>query len=186
MKGSNEKPHSNCDDIEQLLVNRIFDELTHDKNLLVEEHLKSCAQCCNYQNTLLNLQNSMQIGTQEKLVPNPAIRENIIQRMKTLRPEEAGILRTTWQRLKSIFQYRIPVYQSLSALALIALIFLTVNQLSFSPDQKPSEVQSLTQIETPTPAQMSVIENLEIIDQQKIGRNVKEDTTLTRFIVTTM
>jgi hypothetical protein len=186
MKRSNENPHSNCDDIKQLLVKRIFDELTQDKNLLVEEHLKSCTQCCDYQNTLLNLQNSIQIRTEEKLVPNPAIRENVIQRMKALRPEEAGTLRTTWQRLRGIFEYRIPVYQTLSGLVIIALIFLAVKQISFSPDQKSPEPQSLARMETPVPAQMSVVDNLDIIDQQKIGQNVKEDTTLTRFIVTTM
>jgi hypothetical protein len=33
---------------------------------------------------------------------------------------------------------------------------------------------------------MRVMDDLGIIDQQKIGQNVKDDTTLTQFIVTTM
>jgi len=186
MKKSNENPSLNCDDVERLLIHRIFDQLTPEVNLSVEKHLKSCDRCQSYQKTLLNLQNSIQIRAEEKLVPDPAIRQNIIQRMKTLEPQEAGFLRSTWQYVRSIFEYRIPVYQTLSGVVLIVLIFLAVNQISFSPDQKPPEPQSLTQIETPVPAQMNVVDNLDIIDKQKIGRNVKEDTTLTRFIVTTM
>jgi hypothetical protein len=186
MKKSNESPNMDCDDIERLLTNRIFDKLTQDENLLVEEHLKSCDRCQSYQNALLNLQNSMEIGPEHELAPDPAIRENIIQRMKTLNPVETGIFAKSWHYVRNVFEYRVPVYQALSGLVLIALIYLTVGQLSFSPAQKPSEPQSLAQIETPTPTQMRVVDNLKIIDQQKIGQNVKDDTTLTRFIVTTM
>jgi hypothetical protein len=186
MKKPNENTHINCDDIEQLLVNKIFDELTQDENLLVEEHLKSCDRCQSYQNALLNLQKSMEIGPEDELAPDPAIRENIIQRMKTLNPVETGIFTKGWQYVRNIFEYRVPVYQALSGLVLIALIYLTVGQLSFSPDRKSSEPQSLAQMETPTPTQMRVVDNLEIIDLQKIGQNVREDTTLTRFIVSTM
>lgn len=186
MKKSNENPHTNCDDVERLLIHRVFDELTPEVNLSVEKHLKSCDRCRSYQKTLLNLQNSIQIRAEEKLVPDPAIRQNIIQRMKTLKPVESGIFAKGWHFIRSVFEYRIPVYQPLAGAVLIMLIFLAGRQLSFSPDQKTPEPHSLTQIETPTPAQMSVIDNLEILKQQKIGRNVKEDTTLTRFIVTTM
>jgi anti-sigma factor RsiW len=186
MKKSNENPSLNCDDVEQLLIKRIFDELSQDENLLAEKHLKSCDRCRSYQKTLLNLQNSMRVGVGEKVTPDPVIRENIIRQMKALRPEKAGIRRTSWQYVRNVFEYRIPVYQVLSGLVLIALIFLGVKQLSFSPDQETTEPQSLARIEASLPAQMSVIDNLEIIEQQKIGRNVKEDTTLTRFIVTTM
>jgi Tfp pilus assembly pilus retraction ATPase PilT len=137
MKKSNESPNPNCEDIEQLLVNRILDELTRDENFVVEEHLKSCEHCQTYQQILLNLKNSMQIDAKETLIPDPAIRENILRQMKTLNPQETGFFKVTWQYIRNIFKYRIPVYQALSGLALIALIFLIVNQLSFSPSQKP-------------------------------------------------
>jgi hypothetical protein len=186
MKKSNESSNMDCDDIERLLTNRIFDKLTQDENLLVEEHLKSCDRCQSYQNALLNLQSSMEIGPEHELTPDPAIRENIIQRMKTLNPVETGIFAKSWHYVRNVFEYRVPVYQALSGLVLIALIYLTVGQLSFSPGRKPSEPQSSAQMETPTPTQMRVVDNLDIIDLQKIGQNVKDDTTLTRFIVTTM
>jgi hypothetical protein len=186
MKKSNENPHINCDDIEQLLIKKSIDELTEDENLLVEEHLKSCERCQSYQNTLSNLQHSMKTGAEEKLVPDPAIRENIIRRMKTLQPQETGILRNAWQHIRCVFEYRIPVYQTLSGVVVIVLIFLATKQISFSPGKQPPEPQSLVRMEMPEPTEMSVVDNLDIIAHQKIGRSAKEDTALTRFIVSTM
>jgi len=186
MKKSNETPHIDCDDIPRLLIDKIFDGLVQEENLLVEKHLKSCERCRSYRKTLLGLQNSMQIGAEEKLVPHPAIRQRIIQRMKVQRPERIGIFARGWCYIRNIFEYRIPVYQALSGVILIALIFFAVRQFPSSTDQKPPELQSVAQMETPIPSQMTVIDNLEIIKGQKIGQNVKEDTTLTRFIVSTM
>jgi len=186
MKESNENLSLNCDEIEGLLIQRHFDEITQDQSLLVEEHLKSCDRCRTYQKILLNMQNSMQIGAEEKLIPDPAIRQNIIQQLRALKPQEAGIFARGWHYIRSIFEYRVPVYQALFGVVLIALIFLAIKQYPSSADQKPLEPRGLAQIETPLPAQMSVIDNLEIIKGQKIGLNVKEDTTLTRFIVSTM
>ncbi len=186
MKNPNENHKMNCDDIQRLLVSKISDEITRDEDRLVEEHLKSCGHCRSYQNTLLNLKDSIRVGTTEKLVPDPAIRENVLQRMRNLQPQEAGILRNAWQYIRSIFEYRIPVYQTLSGVVVIVLIFLATKQITFSPGQQPPEPQSLVRMEMPVPTQMSVVDNLDIIDKQKIGRSAKEDTALTRFIVSTM
>ena len=128
----------------------------------------------------------MQIGLADKLTPDPAIRQNIVQRMRTVKLQEARNYRSTWRYLRNIFGYRVPVYQALFGMVLILLIFVTVRQFSLSSDQKALKMQSLTETEAPILSQLSVIDNLEIVEGQKIGRNIKEDTTLTRFIVTAM
>ena len=184
MKESTKGHNANCDDIEQLLIKKDVDGLTPEENLLVEKHLKFCERCRTYHSTLSNLQNSMQIRTDEKIVPHPAIRQNIIQRMKALRPEEKGIFKGVWQYIRAIFEYRIPVYQTLLGLVLIFLISFSINRLFLTTEKKPLELQSFAQIESMSYTQISVIDNLQIIDQQKIGRTVKEDPSLTRFTVT--
>jgi hypothetical protein len=186
MKKSNEKPSVNCDKTEGLLIQKHFDKIRPDQSLSVEEHLKSCERCRSYQKTLSGLQTSMQIAAEDKLAPDPAIRQNIIRRIKTVRAEEAGILARGWQYIRSGFQYRIPVYQALFGAVLIALIFFGVRQLPFSPGQEGPAWQGVARLQMPVSTEMSVIDNLEIVRQQKIGRNVKEDSTLTRFIVSTM
>jgi len=186
MKRSNENPNMNCNEIEALLIQRHFDEITRDQSLLVEKHLKSCGGCRSYQKTLLSLQNSMQIGPGEKLGPDPAIRQNIIGRMKTVRPQEPGIFVRGWHYIRGVFQYRVPVYQALFGVALIVLIFLGVRQLNFTTDRKYPSPQGVVQLQVPISTEVSVIDNLEIVKQQKIGRSVSEAITLTRFIVSTM
>ena len=185
MKKSNENTRMNCDAIEFLLIKKNFDELTRQESVLVEEHLKSCDSCRSYQKTLSSLQESMKVGT-NKLVPDPAIRENIIQRMKALRPERAGIAVRTWHHLRDLLQHRIPVYQPILGAVLVLLIFVGAKQLTSPAVEKPAVDQSLLRTEAVMPAQMNVMGNLDIVKAQKIGQSAGEDTTLARFIVTTM
>jgi hypothetical protein len=186
MKESNNAPDVNCDGIEQLLIKKSLEKLTDQENRLIQEHLRSCDGCRNYQSALLRLKNSMQINMEDKLVPHPAIRRTLIQRMRDLRSQEIGNLKGAYKSVMRLFEYRIPVYQALSGAVLVVLIFLAVKQFSFTAEQKTTGLHKVAQVETSIPAQMRVMDDLGIIDQQKIGQNVKDDTTLTRFIVTTM
>lgn len=184
MKESNDQPVANCEDVELLLSKRLADELTEDEKQVVDTHLKSCNRCLSYERILLSLQESVQIKSEEKLAPHPAIRQHIIQRMKDLKPQETGVLRKTYHFFISLIEYRIPVYQSLTGMILIFLLFLGLKHLPFTIGQKPERLQIATQIDTSAPAQLKVLDNLDIIGKQKIGQNVKEDSTLTQFIVT--
>jgi len=185
MENPNENKKMKCDKIEFLLIKRNFDELTMKESLLVEEHLKGCDSCRSYQKTLSNLQDSMKVST-ERLVPDPAIRENIIQRMEALRPRQPGIVARGWHHLGDLFKHRIPVYQPLLAVFLVLLIFIGTKQLTAPPEEEPAGIQTLAPTEIVIPAQMSVMDNLGIVKAQKIGRSAGEDTTLARFIVTRM
>jgi hypothetical protein len=186
MKESNNAPDVNCDGIEQLLIKRSLEELTDQENRLIQEHLRDCDVCRSYQSALLKLKDSMQISAKDKLAPDPSIRETVIKRMKSLKPQEAGFLGRAYQSVMRLFEYRIPVYQALSGAVLVVLIFLAVKQFSFTPERKATGLHNVAQVETSKPAQMRVMDDLSILKQQKIGQNVKDDTTLTRFIVTTM
>ena len=184
MKESNDQPIASCDDVELLLSKRLVDELTEDENHLVREHMKVCSRCRSYESILLNLQDSMQIKAEEKLAPHPAIRKHLAQRMKNLKPQKAGILRRTYHSFIHLFEYRIPVYQVLSGAVLMVLLFFGVRHFHFTGGQEPVGLQSIVQMEISAPAQLRIIDNLDFIGKQKIGQNVKEDSTLTQFIVT--
>ena len=185
MKKSSENKDMKCDEIEFLLIKKSVDELTKQESLLLVKHLRGCDFCRSYEKALSNLQESMRVGT-ERLAPDPAIRESIIQRMEALRPEQAGVVVRGWHHVRDLLQHRIPVYQPVLGAVLVLLIFVGAKQLSLPTEEKPPDVQSLVQTEIVMPAQLSVIDNLEIIRGQKIGRSAGEDTTLARFIVSSM
>ncbi len=184
MKEPNDQSITGCDDVELLLSKRLVDKLTGDENRLVDEHLKSCSRCLSYERILLSLQDSMQIKAEEKFTPRADIRQHLVLRMKDSRPQEAGILRRTYHSFVHLFEYRIPVYQILTGVILILLLFLGVKHFPFNAERKPERLQIITRIDTSVPAPLRVIDNLDIIGKQKIGQNVKEDSTLVQFIVT--
>jgi hypothetical protein len=186
MKESNETPFLSCDDIEQLLIKKSINRLSEEESQMLQEHLKSCDCCRSFQSALVNLQDSMQFGTREELLPDPAIRENVIQRMRDLKHQEAGTLGKIYQVIRSLLQYRIPVYQALPVVILIALMFLALEQFPYSLRHEPAGLSSIAKTEPPVPAQLRIIDSLGIIDQQKIGQSLKEDTTLAQFIVGTI
>lgn len=186
MKKSDENPKMSCDDAEQLLIKSSIEELTEDENLLLDAHLRSCQRCRSFQSALVNMRDSMRISAKEEFVPDPAVRQNILREVKALKLKQPGIFSRGWQYVRNVFEYRIPVYQTLAGAALIVLLFLAVRQLSTTSPQRPAEPRSVAQIERPLPVQIGVLDNLDILDRQKIGRNAKEDSSLTRFIVSTM
>jgi predicted anti-sigma-YlaC factor YlaD len=183
MKKANENFSTQCDEVERLLVKKDVDGLTSQENLLLKDHLKSCERCRSYQSALLNVRDSVQIDSEEKLIPDPAIRRNILRSMNALKQKETPVL-TSWRHVRSILAYRIPIYQTLAGVALIFLISVGINQLFVSADRETVELQSFAQVETIGATQMRVTESLEIIDQQKIGRSAKEEPELIQFLVT--
>ena len=184
MKKTNENFSTQCDEVERLLIKKDVGGLTPDEDLRLKNHLELCERCRSYQSALSNVRNSVQIDSEKKLLPDPAIRQNIIRRMKAIQPEEIGVFQSGWEHIRNILAYRIPVYQTLAGVALIFLISVGINRLFVSAGRETSELQSFAQVETVGPTQIRVTETLQIIDQQKIGRSAKEDPVLTRFLVT--
>jgi predicted anti-sigma-YlaC factor YlaD len=184
MKKTNEGFSTQCDEVEHLLVKKDVDGLTPDEDLRLENHLRLCERCRSYQSALLDLRNSVQIDSEEKLMPDPSIRQNIVQRMSALKQKETSILSSPWQFAAKILAYRIPVYQTLAGVVLIFLVSFGINQLFLTIERESLKQPSFAQVETVGATQIRVTESLQIIDQQKIGRSAKEDVALTRFLVT--
>jgi hypothetical protein len=186
MKDPNEKKAPTCEKIEQLLINRTCDRLTEEEEHLLQEHLAICARCRDYETSLEEVVKAVKSQDRGSLVPNPAIRENILKRMGMPRPQEIGVLEGIWKSTRSAFAHPIPVYQAVLGAALIFLLSLGLRHLPSSAVREVSPPRPLVRMEATLPSQLGVIDNLEIVKQQKIGQSVTEDTTLTRFIVSSM
>jgi predicted anti-sigma-YlaC factor YlaD len=186
MKNPNERKAPSCDQVEKLLVSRTCDRLTEGEEQRIREHLAICARCRDYQTALDDVVKAVKPQDEGKLVPNPAIRENILERMRMLKPEEIGIPRKTWEFARSAFAHPIPVYQAVLGAALIFLLSLGLRHLPSSAVREVSPPRPLVRMETSLPSQLGVIDNLEIVKHQRIGQSVAEDTALTRFIVSSM
>jgi len=183
MKHSHKNQIVKCDAVEELLIKQSIEKLSADENSLLQNHLKTCVHCQKYQNQLAFIQTSMSVSQKSQLKPNPAIRQSLLNRMKVLKPKKHGTVDSLWQKLLNLLEYRIPVYQGLIGLACSLLIFVVIHHFSFSNQHLPASPQYELRMSDTTFYQMNVIKNLQIIEQQKIGKNVREDSLLTRFIV---
>jgi hypothetical protein len=175
------KSNSTCADIEKLLIKNNDEELSKAEHLLLQQHLQNCDQCQNFQRILTNMQSAMQIN-KDRLIPDPSIRLNIIRQMK----KKGDIFSVVWNYLKRALDYRIPVYQGLIGIGTCLLIVVAAHYLPFGYQQDRIESLSDVQFKDVAINQINVLSELTIIEQQKIGINVNEDTLLTKFIVPSM
>jgi len=172
-----------CTEFEKLLIKKNIDEISDAEALLLHEHLESCKTCQNYQHTLIKLQKSVQIDEADNLIPEPAIRKNIAGRIKT---NHRGVHEIVLAVVKSVLEYRIPVYQTLLGIAGIFLIVLAVNRFSLLQPKETAMQQGNLELSELAFEQMNVHNNLQVMDYQKIGININEDTSMTKFIVSSI
>ncbi len=135
------------------------------------------------------MQDSIKINNENYIVPNPAIQQNIIKRIKSIHSKKNKMLESYWNNLKNMLEYRIPVYQALSSFALILLIIVGVFHFTSSINPQSFEKQSYAPVdtlETILYRQIGVINNLEMINNQKLGLNVREDSILARYVIPAM
>ena len=172
----------NCNGVERLLIKRSFNELSQEEDLILQAHLEFCDQCRNYQYTLSNLQKAVQSGSEKCPLPNPAIRHNLIQLMETVKVNKQVLIRSFWPRARSVLEYRIPVYQALAGVGLIFFIAIVLSQHSLPINRGAEDLPDFALLETQLLEPMEIMSGLELIEHQKIGRNAKEDSTLTQFL----
>jgi len=175
-----------CETIEELSIKQAIETLSADENNLLKQHLKTCVHCQEFQNQLASLQSSITISEKSPLKPDPAIHQSLMKRMNAYYQIKRGTVDSFWQRLVNFLEYRIPVYQGLIGLAGSLLILVAINYFSFSGQQQSDRPEYPTNPSDTSFYQINVIKNLQIIEEQKIGKSVSEDSLLTRFIVTAM
>jgi len=186
MKNLHKNQKMKCDAVEELLIKQGIETLSADENRLLENHLKACVHCQEFQNRLVSIQSTMKIDQKKPLRPDPAIRRILMKRMNAAKLGKLRTVDLAWQRIMNLLEYRIPVYQGLIGLACSILIFVAINYFSFSNRHQSVDPVYRTTVADTVFYQINVINNLQIIEQQKVGKNASEDTLLTRFIVSSM
>ena len=186
MKNSNKQIKIKCADVEQLLIKQSFEQMNKEQIHSMEKHLTSCTNCRQYQRILFNLQNSVKLSPKKKLQPDPSIRRNVIKRMKKVKAEQQIFLSRLLQNIWKFLDYRIPVYQSIVGFVIILLVFIAVNYFSVPKQSDFKNTTETVQTEEIQTNQINILDNLQMIENQKIGKTVQEDTILTRFVVSVM
>lgn len=176
----------NCKQIEELILKSINEELKQHELNTINKHIEDCPSCKAFKVSFVKIKKNMQIDADPSLQPNPIIRKTIINQMQQKSSTRKNRLRNFLNTTRSIFEYRVPVYQA--GLATIIIVFL----ITFGFDYiKPFEDKDKS---TPVVIQNTglplnseyIIENYPDLENQKVGVNVREDSILIGFIYTSM
>lgn len=180
--------NKNCAGVQDLLIKKDFAKLATQENLTLNAHLQQCEACRAFQQALLNVQQAIQPDAEENLLPHPAIRQNLRNRIRHAQParQVPTGLREAWDSLLDILKLKIPVYQAVLGAAVIFAVFFGIDKLNARGEremlQRLLSEQNGKQILMPSDAPQRFAQ----IDSQKIGRSVAEDSLLMKFIVTAM
>ena len=186
MKKANNFLKLKCADIEQILIKKNFENLNNEQKKSLENHLLSCEDCQKYQRILSNLKYSMKIDAKEKMQPDPKIRQTVITQINKSKASSQSIISKLFQNIWKFLDYRIPVYQGIMSFAAIVLIFFALNNFPSWDNRNSTETVENFKTEQTTAVHVNILNSLQIIDEQKIGKSAKEDTILTHFLYSSM
>ncbi|MBD3287347.1 hypothetical protein GF337_00950 [candidate division KSB1 bacterium] len=174
-----------CDDIEKLLI---LDELDASEKSRVTLHLENCKRCRQFASDLENIRTGMDFSTEDSLQPSPHIRTNILERMNQARSTKRRSLTELRWKLKSVLEYRVPVYQAALSGVVVLLIILFLQN-------PPTELQFVAEDQFITagqdslvsvPLNVNIIDNIDSVPNQNGGWNSAEDSVFSRYIFPAM
>jgi hypothetical protein len=183
MKRRKKISENTCALFEEFLIKKDLNMLGDADLEILKEHLKECTNCIHYDQSLNIIKSQIKVKPDFKLIPNPQIKHNLIQYFKnSYESKKAGRL-GLWEDIKKLCSYRIPVYQAAIGAILVIIFVFSFREFSLSTKYNQTiSGQSQILLDTLFNKQLNVIDDIRILDQQKIGRTVIEDSVLTSLI----
>jgi len=186
MENWNRNHKLGCADFETLLVRSRYEELAEGELTVLSRHVQSCQKCESYGHALERMVTAMDLSQPTKLTPAPGIRDQVLRRMIAARRTRHGRLSSLLQTGIEVLRFRIPLYQAALGVAFILVLYPFVNQHLVAPKRSDSRQSNVTRTRQHAGEQVSFSSHSDSLDTLRIGRNIKEDSLLLRFIHTSM
>ncbi len=178
MKRANRQKSSDCPEVEQLLLKQQNETLAETERVRVEAHLATCSHCQQFGQNLQKLHASLAVE-QEGLTPDPAIRDNLLQRIRAVKMRKRHVVPSRWRRLMDI---RIPAYQAALAVLVVGLLIFIFDRVPLPAVPRPAPPNATISVQPQIRVPFHVVDYLGVLARQKIGMTVSEDSLLTRYI----
>ncbi len=181
-----ESLNQTCEVIQALLIQKNFDNLTHSQNESVDLHLNTCLTCQHFQKVLIKMNELTDYKEENAYTLPTATVQNLRHRVAARKKSKISLIQQSWEWLRNILDYRVPVHQIVFGGVMILMIFFISRQVSFENKYEIPVSPSISTLETPMAETMQVLNPHEVLEKQMIGQSVQEDTALYRFLVTVM
>ncbi|MCI0513483.1 zf-HC2 domain-containing protein [candidate division KSB1 bacterium] len=165
-----------CREFEKILTNVDEKNITAEMNRQMKAHLQTCENCQNYQKNLINIKHQLQTP---QMTPDPEIKKRVLNHQQALHP---NMFRRLIQTAHDFLEYRIPLYQVVFTTISILLLIFMVDRLFLERHHILKTTAPSTKIEASLLEPTNMLNIQSIMDRQKIGRNVREDSVLARYI----
>jgi len=175
----------NCSNYQKKIVELFDNDLSLKSDQALNNHIKGCPHCQNYLENLLVLRSRLNRPPAKKLQPDSRILKNLIayknikQGLKIAKPNPV------WNSIRDLFEYRIPVYQALSGIVVIFMLFLYISGSIVSPGNKAIIIEYSGDYKDLTSSELYLVDTLSLNKPER-GQNAKEDSVLMSFLVPTM
>ncbi len=179
------KNNITCQEIEDFIIKDYLDELNKKQRKLVLQHVYSCSNCSKYAETVHQISGSLQ---EDEYIPqpDPEIRKHLLFTLKMKKANKERKLVDFMNTIFGFFEYRIPIYQAVLAVLLVAVLLFTVDSIVLPARSNRYSTTNYFIIDYNDLPRSSIMNYPELLNEQKSGRNVKEDSILTRYMVTVM
>lgn len=175
-----------CSEIEELLIKQrvVENDLKTAESEVLKTHLATCEECAKYQRVLLKVSHLVAIENEFGLAPNSELKEDLSGR---LRAKNIPVPKTdsTQKSFLDFLKIKIPVYQAAVGTLLLFLVFYAVSDYGLGNQEKLDSSPAIFN-ERPIADSLTMIQNIRLLESQKLGRNIEEDSLLIRFIVTSV
>jgi hypothetical protein len=168
-----------CKAIQAILIQRCYDDIAQDDWQRVEKHLAGCETCQKFQQVLAAVAQSQKIETMETTAEAEHVKQSVVKALKKRNQTKA--VQKTWALILGLLKYKIPLYQSLTVVIILFIFFLQRTHLPTGEQEGDRQITDSLQT-APVPDKFSyIIDNIEIIEAQRVGEAVKDDSALFEF-----
>jgi hypothetical protein len=185
MNKEDKSQDDNCTNYQEKIFELFDKNLSVNSDSTLSDHIKNCQNCQIYLQNLDILKNRMSDSPSKSLKPDSRIQQNIIAYNNIKKGLQSTKPNPFWDSIRDIFEYRVPVYQALSGVVVVFMLFLYISNSIVSPGKRTTMSEYSGEQKDITSSELYVLDTLSLNKPER-GQNAKEDSVLISFLVPTM
>ncbi len=171
-----------CKTVEKLIVKKDIVDLKREELHILEKHIEMCESCRQYAQTVIGLQKEMQLNRVDEILADPQTENYILEKFENENSPEPKIIKKLSQVFWDMFNVRIPLYKAIAGgLAVILLLFVLIYTPSYEKIVVLQNNQSIIALIDTNDIHFNTVKNLRMLENQKKGRSLVEDSVLARL-----
>lgn len=174
-------PGIQCSEIDNWIAKMLSETISESDQTTLSRHLRECENCRRALSSAEARFSTLHHSRGTSLRPRPSIQHALRKKVIQSSRKQKSSWDIPLEFVIRILKVRVPIYQAVLVMVIFFTIMLYANFLSFSGNPHPANIPGHVQIADST----EFLDTLKI-KNDRVGRNLKEDSLLARFFMTVM